>query len=299
MDWLNYHHLFYFWTVVREGSVTKAATRLRLAQPTISAQVRRLEEAVGERLFQRQGRTLVLTETGRLVFRYADEIFGIGRELVETLRGRPPGRPAQLTVGVANAVPKLIVYRLLRPATRGADPVKLICREDDAERLATALASHALDVVIADTPAPPHVRVKVFNHLLGESDTGFFAPEPLASKLRRRFPASLDDVPMLIPTPNTAVRRGLDAWFDTVRVRPRILGEFEDSALMKAFGQGMGAAFPASAAIARDICRFYGVRMIGRTDAVRERYYAISAERRLTHPGVLAITSAARDEVFG
>jgi LysR family transcriptional activator of nhaA len=298
VEWLNYHHLLYFWTVVREGSVTKAAARLRLAQPTISAQVRRLEDSVGERLFQRQGRTLVLTETGRLVFRYADEIFGIGRELVETLRGRPPGRPAQLTVGVANAVPKLIVYRLLRPATRGADPIKLICREDDAERLATALASHALDVVIADTPAPPHVRVKVFNHLLGESDTAFFAPDPLALKLRRRFPASLDGVPMLIPTPNTAVRRGLDAWFDDVRVRPRILGEFEDSALMKAFGQGMGAVFPASAAIARDICRFYGVRVIGRTDAVRERYYAISAERRLTHPGVLAITSAARDEVF-
>jgi LysR family transcriptional activator of nhaA len=298
VEWLNYHHLLYFWTVVREGSVTKAAARLRLAQPTISAQVRRLEDSVGERLFQRQGRTLVLTETGRLVFRYADEIFGIGRELVETLRGRPPGRPAQLTVGVGNAVPKLIVYRLLRPATRGADPIKLICREDDAERLATALASHALDVVIADTPAPPHVRVKVFNHLLGESDTAFFAPDPLALKLRRRFPASLDGVPMLIPTPNTAVRRGLDAWFDDVRVRPRILGEFEDSALMKAFGQGMGAVFPASAAIARDICRFYGVRVIGRTDAVRERYYAISAERRLTHPGVLAITSAARDEVF-
>ena len=298
MEWLNYHHLLYFWTVAREGGVSRAAAKLRLSQPTISAQVRMLEDALGERLFQRQGRTLALTDVGRLVYRYADEIFGIGRELMETLRGRPPGRPLQLTVGVANAVPKLIVYRLLRPAAQGSEPVHLVCREDNAERLLGELATHALDVVIADAPAPPHVRVKVFNHLLGQSDTAFFAPPADAARLRRRFPASLQGLPMLLPTSNTALRRDLDEWFESEGVRPRVAGEFEDSALLKTFGREAGLAFPAPAAIEGDVSRFYGVRLIGRTGAVRERYYAISAERRVKHPGVLAITSTAREEVF-
>jgi len=297
-EWLNYHHLLYFWMAAREGSISKAASKLRLSQPTISAQVRVLEGALGERLFERQGRTVALTDVGRLVFRYADEIFGIGRELMETLRGRPAGRPLQLTVGVANVVPKLVVYRLLAPVTEGPDPVHLVCREDSAEQLMTQLAVHALDVVITDTPAPPHVRVKVFNHLLGESDVAFFAPAALAARARKRFPASLHDAPMVLPTSNTALRRTLDEWFDLEGVRPRIVGEFEDSALMKVFGHAGGMLFPAPAAIERDVCRYYDVRVVGRTSAVRERYYAISAERRLTHPGVLAITSAARGTLF-
>ena len=298
MKWLNYHHLLYFWTVAREGGISKAAAKLRLSQPTISAQIRLLEDSLGERLFQRQGRALVMTDVGRVVYRYADEIFGIGRELLETLRGRPPGRPLQLAIGIVNAVPKLIAYRLLRPAVESTEPVHVVCREDNAEQLTAQLATHALDVVIADTPAPPHVRVKVFNHLLGESDTAFFAPAPLAARLRRRFPRSLNEAPMILPTINAALRRGLEQWFEKEKIRPRTIGEFEDSALMKVFGQGAGVAFPAPAAIAADVCRLYGVRQIGRTSAVRERYYAISVERRLTHPGVLAITSAARDELF-
>lgn len=297
MEWLNYHHLLYFWTVAREGGVSKAAARLRLSQPTVSAQVRMLEEALGERLFDRQGRTLVLTEPGRLVYRYADEIFVIGREMLETLRGRPAGRPLQLTVGVANAVPKLIVYRLLRPAAALAEPVHLVCLEESLERLVAQLATHALDVVISDAPAPPSVRVKVFNHLLGDSGVAFFGPARVAARLRRRFPDSLQDEPLLLPTPNTALRRGLDAWFDARGLRPRVTGEFDDSALMKAFGHGAGVAFPAPAAIEREVCRFYGVRVIGRVEDVREPYYAISAERRLTHPGVLAITGAAKTEL--
>lgn len=295
MDWLNYHHLLYFWTVVREGGVSRAAEKLRLSQPTVSAQVRLLEGALGERLFQRQGRALVLTDVGRVVYRYADEIFGIGREMMETLRGRPAGRARQLTVGVANAVPKLIVYRLLRPALEGPDPLHLICREDNAEQLVAQLAIHAIDVVIADVPAPPHVRVKVFNHLLGESSIGFFAPAPLAGKLKRRFPASLSGAPTLLPTPNTPLRHALDTWFESVGVTPKVIAEFEDSALMKAFGHSAAAAFPAPTAIEDEVCRLHDVRLVGRTDAVRERYYAISAERRLKHPGVLAITDAARD----
>jgi len=298
-EWLNYHHLLYFWTAVREGSISRAAERLRLSQPTVSAQIRLLEGALGERLFERRGRTLALTDVGRVVHGYADEIFGIGREMLDALRGRPGGRPRPLTVGVANAVPKLIVYRLLQPAMQDPDPLHLVCREDNAEQLVAQLATHALDVVIADTPAPPHVRVKVFNHLLGESDTAFFAPPTAAARLRRRFPRSLEGMPLLLPTTNAAMRRALDEWFDKQGVRPQSAGEFEDSALMKVFGQGTGVAFPAPAVISADVCRLYGVKEIGRTPAVRERYYAVSAERRVKHPGVLAITDAARDELFG
>jgi LysR family transcriptional activator of nhaA len=294
MEWLNYHHLLYFWTVAREGGVSKAAGKLRLSQPTVSAQIRLLERSLDVQLFQRQGRTLVLTDVGRTVYRYADEIFGIGRELREALRGLPAGRPLQLSVGVADAVPKLIAYQLLRPAMEGPAPVHVVCREDNAERLATDLASHALDVVIADTPAPAHVRVRVFNHLLGESDTAFFAVPRVASTLRRLFPASLNGTPMLLPTQNAALRRALDGWFEREGLRPTVVGEFEDSALMKVFGQSMGVVFPAPAVIADEVCRLYAVREVGRTSKVRERYYAISAERRLKHPGVLAITAAAR-----
>jgi LysR family transcriptional activator of nhaA len=298
MEWLNYHHLLYFWTVVREGSVSKAAEKLRLSQPTISAQVRMLEQSIGERLFLRRGRTQLLTDVGRTVYRYADEIFGLGRELLETLDGRPPGRVMPLTIGVANAVPKLIVHRLLRPAIEQPATIRLICREDNAEQLVAQLASYALDVVIASAPAPAHLPMKVFNHLLGESTISLFAPAPLAARLRRRFPASLNQAPLLVPTTNSPLRRALDEWFDEERITPRIVGEFEDSALMQVFGQAAGCVFPAPSAIATDVSRFHGVRAIGRLNDVRERYYVISPERRLKHPGVLAITSVARDQLF-
>lgn len=296
--WLNYHHLLYFWTVVQEGGVSKAAAKLRLAQPTVSAQVRLLEEALGDRLFVRQGRAFALTDTGRIVFRHADEIFGIGRELIETLRGLAPGRPQQLVVGVANSVPKLIVCQLLRPIADLAVPVHLVCREDSTEQLLTQLALHALDVVITDRPAPPHVRVKVFNHPLGKSETAFFAPTAIAAKLRRRFPKSLEDVPMVLPSSETNVRRDLNAWFTAVGVRPKILGEFEDTALMKAFAHDSGAVFPAPHVIAQQTSRLYSVGVIGCAETVGEEFFAISAERRVKHPGVLAITNAARTELF-
>ena len=298
MEWLNYHHLLYFWTVVREGGVSKAAAKLRLSQPTISAQVKMLEGSLGERLLERQGRTLVLTEAGRVVYRYADEIFTAGRELQETLKGRPSGRAIQFTVGIANAVPKLIAYRLLRPAIEGPEVVQITCREDHPDQLVAQLAVHALDVVISDTPAPSHVRVKVFNHLLGESGTTFFAAGPLARRIRRRFPRSLNDTPTLLPTVNTALRRALEQWFEAEDLHPPVAGEFEDSALLKAFGESGRAAFPAPTAIEREVCRHYRVAVVGRAPSVRERYYAISAERRLKHPGVLAITATARTELF-
>jgi LysR family transcriptional activator of nhaA len=298
VEWLNYHHLFYFWVVAREGGVSKGAAKLRLAQPTVSAQIRSLERALGERLFDRRGRTLALTDIGRLVYRYADEIFSIGRELLNAVRGRPTVRPALLTIGVADAVPKLMVRRLLQPALADPDRLHLVVREDKPEALIGQLSAHALDAVIADAPAPPHLRVKVFSHLLGESGTTFFAPAAVAARLRRRFPASLHGAPMLLPTLNTAIRRGLDHWFERRGVAARILAEFEDTALLEAFGAEQAAVFPAPTAIEQDVIERHRLGVVGRAPEVRARYYALSAERRLKHPAVLALTAAAREEVF-
>jgi len=299
MEWLNYHHLLYFWVVACHGSVTRAAAELRLAQPTVSTQLRTLEEVLGEKLFARTGRRLVLTDVGRLVFRYADEIFGLGRELLETVKGRPTGQPMRLTVGIADAVPKLIAYRLLRPALTGAEPVRIICREDKPDRLLAQLAAHGLDLVLSDAPIGPTTKVRAFNHLLGECGVTFFATPALARTCRRGFPRSLGGAPMLLPTDNTALRRSLDDWFESEDIRPRVASEFEDSALLMAFGQAGMGLFPAPSAIERQVRTQYGVVVVGRLDAVCERFYAISGERRLKHPAVVAISEAARQRVFG
>jgi LysR family transcriptional activator of nhaA len=299
MEWLNYHHLLYFWTIARAGSVSAAADELRLAQQTISGQLRVFEDHLGEKLFHRTGRRLTLTETGRVAFRYADEIFGLGRELMDTLKGRPTGRPVRLTVGVADALPKLVAYRLLQPALRLPEPISLVCREDRADRLLAELAVHALDLVLSDAPIGPITKVRAFNHLLGECGVTFFGTAELVRAHHRRFPGSLDGAPLLLPTDNTALRRSLDQWFDTQRIRPLIVSEFEDSALLKVFGQQGGGIFAGPSAIEREIQRQYGVRVVGRTDAVRERFYAISVERRLNNPAVIAICAAAREKLFG
>ena len=299
MEWLNYHHLLYFWVVACHGSVTRAAAELRLAQSTVSTQLRTLEEVLGEKLFARTGRRLVLTDVGRLVFRYADEIFGLGRELLETVKDRPTGQPMRLTVGIADAVPKLIAYRLLRPALAVAEPVRIICREDKPDRLLAELAIHELDLVLSDAPIGPTTKVRAFNHLLGECGVTFFAAPALARTCRRGFPRSLGGAPMLLPTDNTALRRSLDDWFESEDIRPRVASEFEDSALLMAFGQAGMGLFPAPSAIERQVRSQYGVVVVGRLDTVRERFYAISGERRLKHPAVVAISEAARQRVFG
>ena len=299
MEWLNYHHLLYFWVVACHGSVTRAAAELRLAQSTVSTQLRTLENMLGEKLFARTGRRLVLTDVGRLVFRYADEIFGLGRELLETVKGRPTGQPMRLTVGIADAVPKLIAYRLLGPALTGAEPVRIICREDKPDRLLAQLAVHGLDLVLSDAPIGPTTKVRAFNHLLGECGVTFFAAPALARTCRRGFPRSLGGAPMLLPTDNTALRRSLDDWFESEDIRPRVASEFEDSALLMAFGQAGMGLFPAPSAIERQVRSQYGVVVVGRLDTVRERFYAISGERRLKHPAVVAISEAARQRVFG
>jgi LysR family transcriptional activator of nhaA len=298
LEWLNYHHLLYFWVVAREGSIARATRQLRLAQPTISGQIRTLEAQLGEKLFQRQGRRLVLTEVGRVAFRYADEIFGLGRELMDTVKGRPTGQPVRFSVGVADVVPKLIAHRLLEPALALPDRVRIVCLEDRTDRLLAELALHALDLVISDAPIGPHVNVRAFNHLLGECGVSFFAAPKRAAALRRRFPHSLDGAPMLVPSEGATLRRSLDQWLEAAGLRPRVVAEFDDSALLKAFAQAGHGVFAGASAIEGEICAQYGVRVVGRVDALRERFYAISVERKLKHPAVLAITEAARSALF-
>lgn len=296
--WLNYHHLLYFWTVVREGSVVKAAATLRLSQPTVSSQVRALEEAFGEPLLSRVGRRVVPTEAGQLVFRYADEIFALGRELVSTMQGATTGRPLRLQVGVTDVLSKLVAYRLLAPALTLPDPVRMVCREDRVERLLAALAVHDLDLVLSDTPVPPTVRVQAYSHLLGESDVTVFAVPALATRLKRKFPGSLSGAPMLWPGEGTVLRRQLDDWVRRAQVQPQIVGEFQDSALMKAFGEHGAGAFAAPTVLAADLRRQHGVVPVGRLHEVRERFYVISSERRIKHPAVMAIVDQAREEIF-
>lgn len=294
MEWLNYQHLFYFWTVVREGSLTGAATKLRLAPSTISGQLRTLETNLGEKLLLKRGRQLAPSEMGRVVQRYAEEIFALGSELMDTVRGRATRHAARLVVGVADVVPKIVARRLLLPAQQLAEPVYLVCREDKPERLMAELALHNLDVVISDAPPPPGSNVRAFAHLLGESGIGFFASKALASRLRRSFPRSLENTPVLLPTENTSLRRSLELWFAREGIKPRVIGEFEDSALLKAFGQDGAAVLPAHTVIRKEIGAQYGLQLVGRAKDVRESFYAISVERRLTHPGVLAISRSAR-----
>ncbi len=298
MDWLNYHHLYYFWLVAREGSITQAAELLRLAHPTISKQLQQLETSLDDKLFKRVGRNLALTDFGQTVFRYADEIFSIGRELQDAIRGRPGDRPLQFVVGMPNVLPKLISHRLLEPALTLGTDVHLICREASHDELLAELAVHRLDIVLSDAPAGPTANIRAFNHLLGECGVSFFGTAELVKSHRRRFPASLDGAPLLLPTAKTALRRDLDQWFYSADSRPKIIAEFEDTALMKVFGQDGIGIFPGPSAIEDEICRQYSVRVVGRTSDVRERYYAISVERRLKHPAVVAICDAARKELF-
>ena len=275
-----------------------AAKRLRLAQPTVSEQIRALEEAMEVKLFERQGRGLVLTEAGRVAFRYAEDIFSLGREMQTALRGEVTGRPLQFHVGVADVVPKLVAFHLLAPALSLSQKVLLTCEEDRAESLLARLAAHELDVVLSDAPAQPAANVHMFSHLLGECDVTFFATRETAGNLRKRFPASLHEQPFLMPTQGTALRRNLDIWFDQNNISPDVVAEFDDSSLLKTFAQAGLGAFAAPSIISKEVTRQHDVRPIGSATDLKERFYAISAERRLRHPAVVAVTENARNELF-
>jgi len=295
---INYKHLHYFWVVAKEGGIARASERLHLTPQTISGQLSLLEDNLGEALFNRVGRNLEMTETGRLVLSYADEIFSLGGELEEMVSNLPSGRRMVFKVGVSDVVPKSIAYRLLAPSLQLPEPVRIVCREGAINSLLGELALHKVDLVIADGPIPSNVNVRGFNHPLGDCGISFFAEPKLARTLGKDFPQNLNGAPLLLPGEVTVVRNRLVQWFNGLHLHPRIVGEFDDSALMKAFGQGGAGVFIAPTPIAKEVEKQYGVVSIGQTDEVREQFYAISVERKISHPAVSAITEAAREWLF-
>lgn len=299
MDWLNYHHLLYFWMVAKHGSITRASAALRLAHPTISGQIHRLEAALDEKLFTRRGRNLVLTESGRIAFRYADEIFSLGQELQDALKGRSPGKPTRLVVGVSDVIAKSIVHRILEPAFQLRDKVHVVCREARSpEDFMAELAIHAVDVVLADAPAGSGTPVRTFNHPLGECGTSFVASPRLARRCRGKFPRSLDGMPVLLPSSNSTFRRALDAWFEANDLRPEIVAELDDLALASVLGEKALGILAAPDVLEKELRQRYALQLVGRARDIRQRFFAISVERKIKHPAVAAICEVAREEIF-
>lgn len=303
---MNYRHLHYFWTVVRAGGVLRASEQLHLTPQTLSGQIRQLEERLGHRLLRKAGRGVEPTEAGRMALQYAEEIFSLGGELEEALRGQRDGAPTALVrVGVADAVPKAIAYHVVEPALRIQPQPRLVCSEGKLPDLLGQLALRRLDLVVSDVPLPTHLGVRAFSHLLGRSAVAFFAAPALLTRsgltprrARAAFPQVLDDLPLLLPGPQSALRPRLEAWLRRQSLAPQVLGEFEDSALMKAFGREGGGVFAAPQVIATDVARQYGVQLLGTVEDVAEEFYGISVERRITHPALAAITASARRELF-
>lgn len=298
MEWLNYHHLRYFWSVAREGSLAAAAKKLNVSPPSISAQIRDLEEMLDVRLFRRDGRANVLTDEGQLMLRYADEIFLLGRDMVSALRQRPTEQAFRLQVGVCDSLPKLVAYAILEPAIL-LPSVQLVCREGKLHEMLAQLALHRLDIVLADEPASSGANLRAFNHALGESPVIFCAEAGLAKKLKRGFPRSLDGAPALLPADQMPLRRAVENWFRTKRVVPRVRAEFEDLALMKVMASHGAGFVPLPEAALSEASTRYGLVPIGAAENCRQQFYAITAERKITHPTISLLTSQARKLVFG
>jgi len=295
---INYRHLHYFLAVAQEGGIARASERLNLTPQTISGQLKLLEDDLGVNLFNRVGRNLELSETGRLVLSYADEIFSLGGELEEVLHQLPEGRPRLFRVGVVDVLPKSIAHRILKPALQMPEPIRMICREASLDVLLAELAVHRLDLVLADRPIPPTVSTRGFSHKLGECAVSFFASEKLEKQLQGDFPRCLDGAPLLLPSSGNQLRSAIDQWLDKHRLHPRVIAEFDDSALMKAFGQEGSGIFIAPAVIEAEVEWQHEVTAIGRVDEIKEHFYAISVERRILHPVVSAVMRAARATLF-
>jgi LysR family transcriptional regulator, transcriptional activator of nhaA len=299
LNWLNYHHFYYFWIAAKEGSIGKASKVLHLSQPAVSAQIKSLESSLEESLFHRGKGGLQLTDAGRMAFEYADEIFRLGKEFRENLKGIGSEGPARLRVGISDALPKLISHRLLAPALEMDTPVQLICEENKTEALLADLSIHQLDLVIADTPIGGAARVNAFNHFLGSCGVTFFGTRNLARRYRKGFPESISGAPLLVPSKGVLLRRSIDRWLASNGYVPRIRAEFHDSALLKVFGRDGAGIFVGPTIIENEICREFHVEVIGRTDQILEAFYAITVERRVRHPVALAITRTAREKLFG
>jgi LysR family transcriptional regulator, transcriptional activator of nhaA len=292
---LNYQHLLYFWSVVRTGSLTKACAELALSAPTISMQLRTLEERLGEKLLAKSGRNLVPTEVGRLVYSYADEIFGLGKDLMEALDHRPTSRPLRLVVGIDDVLPKEIAYRLLKSTLGVQRPVRLSCREGTLERLVADLALHEVHVVLSDSPVTPSLNVRAYSHSLGTCDVVWMATPTLAKTLRRGFPKSLDGVPVLLPTDDTAIRRALDQWLEKADVRPVLLGEFEDYAMLREFARAGHGFAPVPSILEEQFRKEYGVARVGVATGIKAEFYAISVERKIRNPAIAAMIEHGRE----
>lgn len=298
VDWLNYHHLLYFYLVAREGTISAASDILRLAPSTISVQIKTLEESLDVALFERQGRNLVMTPEGHVAYDYAEEIFQLGQEMLDTFRARPVGRPQRVTIGIADVLWKDIAYQLVQPASALDFPVRLTCVEGSFEELLAKLAIHEVDVVIADSPIGPNVNVKGYNHQLGSCGIALFGSPELVDEYLDGFPGSLEGAPMLLPTERTSLRRYLDQWFDAGGFRPHIVAEFDDSALMTSFGSAGDGIFPAPSIVEHDILARHEVKLLGHVEQIEQNFYAISVERKIKNPAVQAICTAARQSVF-
>ncbi|MBX8475484.1 transcriptional activator NhaR [Pseudomonas cichorii] len=295
---LNYRQLHYFWVVARTGSIVRACEQLNLTPQTISGQISLFEETLGVDLFRRVGRQLELTEAGRLALPYAEQMFQLGNELETMLRSQPDEQQILFRIGVADVVPKSIVYRLIAPTMELDESIRITCREDKLERLLADLAIQKLDMVISDSPMPPHLDIKGYNQKLGECSVSFFATQGVAESLWGDFPQCMHGAPLLIPGQDTVVRGRLMRWFAEQKIQPRIIGEFDDSALMKAFGKSGSGVFVAPSVIADEVQGQYDVKIIGHTESVTESFYAITVERKVKHPGIVAITESARNKLF-
>lgn len=298
MRWLNYQHFFYFWRVAKKGSVTDACRELRLAQPTISAQLKVFEATLGEKLFIREGRNLKLTDVGKLAFKYAENVFSTCNEFMDILDGKDSSHPGELKVGISDVVPKVISYRLLEPAFADTHMGTVSCYEDRTERLLAELAISEVDLVIADTPVPPSVKVKAYNHFLGECGVSFLAQKAIAKQFRKGFPQSLNGAPLLLPTRAAAVRREIDQWLDVIGVIPRYVGEFQDSAFMKIVAREGKGIIPIPSVVENEIKREFHLELVAETDSIKERFYLISVEKRLKNPLVKAIVDRAQKKLF-
>jgi LysR family transcriptional activator of nhaA len=299
MRWLNYHHLFYFWKVAKLGSISEASRELRLSQPTVSAQIKSLEESLGEPLFVRGGRTFTLTETGAIAMKYAEEIFELGEELLGILDGAPGKGEASLTIGVVDLMPKYVSYRLLEPLLIGPEAVRVSVIVGRTDALLADLAVSNIDLILSDTPIPPHTNVKAFNHYLGQSGVSFLATEKLAKQLRKGFPDSLTNAPILYPSQGAAMRRDVDKWMKMHGIHPTVVGEFQDSGLMKLVAAKGHGVVPVAKVVASEICKDYGLELVGDAPTILEKYYLISVERRITHPAVRGLCSIAPERIFG
>ncbi|MEY4684708.1 MAG: hypothetical protein RLZ25_1167 [Pseudomonadota bacterium] len=295
MQRINYHHLYYFWTVVNEGGIARASEKLHLTQPTISSQITQFEQAIGHALFDRAGRNLLLTDTGRDVFDYAEEIFSIGRELTQYLSGRAMGKGYRLNVGIADVLPKLVVMELLKPALHLDIPVKLHCHEDKPERLVNELALHAIDLVLTTGPLAIKPASGIFSYFLAESPMVVFGTDALADAYREGFPQSLNGAPFLMPAIHPGLRQDFDRWCEEKDIWPEIRAEISDSALLKTFG-AEGIGFFLAPRIVQDVITSqYGVAPLGVIEGIRERFYLLSAQRKVNHPALVAILEHAKD----